>query len=114
MAPGKPPVATEPSRGLESPATCVAENGGGGATGESLAASTGTEVATEAVAGADAGGGIEADWSAVVDWGASGFRRKMPLSPNDTGGAGAADRLRLAFSAGPTVTMIRFPSAFIV
>src|SRR5271157_886744 len=111
VADGKPPVATEPSRGLKSPATCVPENGGGAA---ASLTSAGLDVETVALAGADSGSEIEGDWSAAGDWGEAGFRRKMPLSPNDTGDAGAPDRARLAFSAGPTVTMIRFPSAFIV
>ncbi len=112
IAEGKPPAVTELSRTLVSPTTAVAVNGGG-ATRKSLVDSSGAEDVTEVVPGGEVGEAMEADCSAVVDWGAAGLRRKMPPSPNATGGAGAAFRPR-AFSAGPTVTMIRLPSALVL
>src|SRR5579859_7348154 len=114
-AEGNPPAATEPSFVTEPvfdsrPANVPATGGEAGAS----CAVAAPEVEALPGAGADSGSGYDGVWSAVVRGGASACRRKMPPNPSDTGGAGAFDRPRLAFSAGPTVTMIRFPSAFIV
>ena len=109
---GNPPVATEPSRCLESLEACVPEKGGAG---DCLVLSAVVEAGAEVLSGVDVGSEIEdTDWLSVVDCGAAGLRRKMPLSPRDTGGAGPEDRAWLAPNAGPTITMMRFPSTLVV
>jgi hypothetical protein len=92
------------------------EGDGGAGVDESLAVvgPEGPEGEGGVVAEPEGGSGIEADSSALVDWGADSLRRKMPLSPSETGGAGLEDRFRFALSAGATVTMIRLPSTVIV
>ena len=112
LAEGKPTALTEPSRGLESAAACASENGGA-VDAEASWASSGRGRETEAGAGTGSGRGREADGSAIVDW-AGALRRRMPLNPKETGGAGALERPVFGLSTGPTVTMILFPSAFIV